>query len=80
MAYKKIEKGAVKSEQLRAFCEESDFEVLLEDAQFNVSGEGKDWAKGFIEDMVEKFEKYGDTMYISEKQFTKVKQIAGHKD
>ena len=50
-----------------------DFEDLLASAEENASS---DWEMGFVEDLSERYEQYGDDMFLSEKQAEILRRIA----
>lgn len=50
-----------------------DFEDLLASAEANASS---DWEMGFVEDLSERYERYGDDMFLSEKQAEILRRIA----
>jgi len=50
-----------------------DFGDLLDEAKDNASGS---WEENFVDDLRDKFEAYGDRMYLSEKQEEILQRIA----
>lgn len=51
-----------------------DFPDLLADASNNA---GTDWEMGFVSDIEEKYEDFGDSMFISTRQIEILEKIAG---
>ncbi len=47
---------------------------LLESAELNAKN---DWEMGFVFDLMNKFDEYGDDTYVSEVQLEKLEKIAG---
>ena len=56
-----------------AYDEVSEFETLLADAEANAV---TDWEMEFVSDINDKFEKYGDQMFISTKQIEILERIS----
>ena len=56
-----------------AYDDLSEFESLLADAEANAE---TDWEMEFVSDINEKFEKYGDKMFISTKQIEILERIS----
>lgn len=54
-----------------------DFKDLLKVAKKNAS---TDWEKDFTKELAERHKKWGDGLYISEKQLAILQKIAGGKD
>lgn len=52
-----------------------EFDVLLEDAEDAATTE---WEMDFVSDMKEKYEQYGDKMYVTEKQIAALEKIADY--
>jgi len=50
----------------------ADFEELLDDAERQAK---TDWAMGFVADMRERYDNYGDNMLVSEKQLAALEKI-----
>lgn len=59
--------------QVQDLYKESEFEVLLDDAQMNAAN---DWEETFVSDLAEKFGKFGERMYLSESQKEHLERIA----
>jgi len=55
------------------YDEVSEFEALLADAEANAV---TDWEMEFVSDINDKFEKYGDKMYISTEQIETLERIS----
>lgn len=51
-----------------------DFGLLLNDARMQASS---DWEEGFIDDLLDRFERFGSAMSISDKQLEIIRRIAG---
>lgn len=52
----------------------SDIKTLIRDAKRLAS---TDWEKSFVKDLAERHKKWGDTLYMSEKQLAALRKIAG---
>lgn len=50
-----------------------DFESLLREAESNARGS---WEENFVDDLRDKFDEYGDNMYLSDKQEEVLHRIA----
>jgi len=50
-----------------------EFEEILEEAEDQYSGE---WAEDFVKDMRKKYDQYGGSMFLSDKQLAALKKIA----
>lgn len=50
------------------------FEPLLETAEDNAV---TDWDMNFVQDMMDRYKKYGDETYVSESQLEQLERIAG---
>jgi hypothetical protein len=59
--------------QVQDIYKDSEFEVLLDDAQMNAAN---DWEETFVSDLAEKFGKFGRRMYLSEAQKEHLERIA----
>ena len=55
------------------YDDEAEFSELLEAARMNAAN---DWEESFIAGLIEKFEKYGSGMYLSDLQNDHVNRIA----
>lgn len=56
------------------FDDPADFQQLLTDAEAEAVSE---WQQEFVADMNERWEKYGPTMFLSEKQRETLEEIVG---
>jgi len=56
------------------YSDDEEFEGLLVDADSNASTE---WKRQFVDDIRERFEKYGGDTFVSEKQIATLEKIAG---
>ena len=62
------------SQQVRdVYDDEAEFSELLEAARMNAAN---DWEESFVAGLIEKFEKYGSGMYLSDLQNDRLKRIA----
>lgn len=55
------------------YADPADFEALLDDASANARS---DRAREFCDDMTARFEKYGERMYVTDKQLSWLKELA----
>lgn len=55
----------------------SDLKTLIKDAKKLAS---TDWEKSFVKDLAERHKKWGDELYMSEKQLAALRKIAGQED
>lgn len=56
------------------FDDDADFQQLLTDAESQARSE---WQQDFVGDMVERWEKYGAGMFLSDKQLQTLEDIVG---
>ena len=62
------------SQQVRdVYDDEAEFSELLEAERMNAAN---DWEESFVAGLIEKFEKYGSGMYLSDLQNDRLKRIA----
>ena len=56
------------------FDDASEFDELLADAGNNATS---DWDMNFVDDLRNRYDKYGERMYLSERQLEILERIAG---
>ena len=56
------------------FDDASEFDELLADAENNATS---DWDMNFVDDLRNRYDKYGERMYLSERQLEILERIAG---
>jgi len=56
------------------FDDASEFDELLADAENNATS---DWDMNFVDDLRNRYDKYGKRMYLSERQLEILERIAG---
>lgn len=56
------------------FDDASEFDELLADAENNATS---DWDMNFVDDLRNRYDKYGERMYLSERQLEILRRIAG---
>ena len=59
--------------KVRDLYDETEFQDILDSADENASGA---WEQSFVSDMQEKFDEYGLSMFISDKQQEIIERIA----
>ena len=56
------------------FDDASEFDELLADAENNATS---DWDMNFVDDLRNRYDKYGERMYLSERKLEILERIAG---